>query len=152
MTTILKDDRGVKTREMADRTQNSLIFKAVQKFSLWFPASAKLAAFTTLLQTGSLEDSSLSSRLPIWHFWSSEALNPHTCQFHTSFPLEIWVLCGIQSDLICLNISAFSLQSMCKAGWTTPGVGQSIWFPWRSHSKTAKKLLGCAVLGLIFTY
>lgn len=114
-------------REMGNGTQNSLIFKAVQKVCPQFPEST----FTMLFQ--SLSNSSLSSRFPVWHFWYSEALSPHTCQFYTSSPLKIWVLCGIQSGLICLSISAFSLWPMRKLGWITPVTGHSIWFARGCH-------------------
>lgn len=137
---------------MGDRSQNSPIFKAVQKFCPWFPVSTELATFTMLFQIGSLGDSSLSSRLPIWHFWSSEALTSHICQFHTSSSLKIWVLYGIQSGLICLNISAFSLHLCVKWGRRPLALDKAFNMAVGLTVKAAKILLACAVLGFFSTY
>lgn len=143
--------RTAKTRETGDRTQNTLISKAVQKYCPKFPASNKLATFTMPFQGGSLGDNSLSSRFPVCHFWCSGVLSSHTWQFCKSSPLKIWVLWGIQSGLTYLNVLDFSLQCMCKGGWMTPVLGKAFNLPWDLTAKTTKKLLGRAVLGFIST-
>lgn len=141
--------RTAKTRKMSDRGKNSLILKAVQKYYPQFAANTKLATFKMPFQAGSLGDNSLSSRFPICHFSSSGVLSSHTRLFCESSPLKIWVLWGIQSGLICLRISAFSLQSMCKRRWMTHVLDKAFNLLWDLTAETAKKLLGCAVLGFI---
>lgn len=143
--------RTVKTRKMGDRS-NSLILKAIQKYSPQFPASTKTATFTMPFQAGSLGGNSLSSRFPICYFSSSGALSSHTQQFCKSSPLKIWLLWGIQSGLTCRKISALSLQSMCKKQWMTHVLDKASNLLWDLTAKMAKEFLGHAVLGFISTY
>lgn len=108
-------------REMGNGTQNSLIFKAVQKVCPQFPESI----FTMLFQW--LGNSSLSSRFPV----DVSGIQKHWALIPASSTQVL--LCGIQSGLICLSISAFSLWPMRKLGWITPVTGHSIWFARGCH-------------------